>query len=195
MKLCAIDGCFRKYKGNGFCELHNNRWKKSGDPLKRYSIDKPDSYDIDRFYSKTILNEKTRCLEWIGSKIPKGYGQFRFNGKSRRAHRFIYEFHHGVIPDGMLVLHKCDNPSCCEISHLFLGTNDENMKDMVNKGRSWKPKGELSPFTKLTDAIVKEIKKDIFAGMINKEIQEKYDVSQTVVSLIKNNKTWTHVVI
>ncbi len=89
---------------------------------------------IDRFNSKAALGENG-CLEWSASKSSAGYGQFWVNGRSRQAHRVAYELHHGRIPEGLFVCHKCDNPPCVNPDHLFLGTANDNNQDKMRKGR------------------------------------------------------------
>ncbi len=78
---------------------------------------------------------ETGCTEYQGGRDPKGYGVAWNGQRLRRAHRLIWELTHGPIPDGMLVLHRCDNPPCCNIDHLFLGTARDNSRDMIAKGR------------------------------------------------------------
>lgn len=91
-----------------------------------------------RFWRK--IKKVGGCWEWQGSKHPFGYGQFRVGNGTKRgrliyAHHFAYEGSYGDIPDGMEVMHTCDNPSCCRPAHLVLGTHQENMDDMHRKGR------------------------------------------------------------
>ncbi len=100
------------------------------------------------------------CWEWQGNKNSRGYGIIT-DGKNKTtvyAHRISYEIHCSSIPSGMCILHKCDNPSCVNPDHLFLGTYKDNMVDMVSKGRMVSQKGELNNMSKLTNHDVKMIK-------------------------------------
>lgn len=88
---------------------------------------------MQRFWNKV---EKTDgCWLWTASKNRQGYGYFRFDGKMMKAHRMAWLLVHGEIPEGMLVCHTCDNPSCVNPEHLWLGTNQDNQNDMNAKGR------------------------------------------------------------
>lgn len=89
--------------------------------------------DITRFESKFYVTPG--CWIWTGSKNTGGHGQFTVCGKCITAHRVSYELYIGPIPEGMWVLHKCDNPPCQNPDHLFLGTRQDNVDDMVRKGR------------------------------------------------------------
>lgn len=91
---------------------------------------------MKRFFAKTELSENG-CVEWIGSVAGKGYGCFCYKGEKIRAHRISYIWANSLkeIPKGLFVCHTCDNPSCVNPEHLWLGTNSDNMKDCVAKGR------------------------------------------------------------
>jgi hypothetical protein len=82
-----------------------------------------------------VVKTKTGCLEYTGFITLSGYGRLRNNGKKCLAHRLAYENTFGKIPSGLLVCHKCDNPKCVNLKHLFLGTNKDNFHDSVKKGR------------------------------------------------------------
>jgi hypothetical protein len=75
------------------------------------------------------------CHEWTGHRIKWGYGSFRVGNSVKKAHRVAYEIHVAPIPHGMLVLHSCDNPACCNPNHLSLGTHIQNMAQMIERGR------------------------------------------------------------
>ena len=88
----------------------------------------------ERFEARLIPGENG-CLEWTGYRMPTGYGTIKVDGKKQLAHRVAWMLANGEIPEGLQVLHTCDNPACCAVDHLFLGTHDDNMADKVSKGR------------------------------------------------------------
>lgn len=85
----------------------------------------------------------TPCWEWMGTKNPNGYGRFSSRYFSTQAHRASWEIFVGPIPDGLFICHKCDNKSCVNPEHLFLGTQHDNMQDMAQKGRSTKGRSSI----------------------------------------------------
>lgn len=145
---------------------------------------------IERFQKKVKIN-KNGCHEWTACKDSDDYGFFAINGKKKvKAHRVAYELYTGPIPVNMCVCHKCDNPSCVNPEHLFLGTHKDNMQDMSRKNRANKPKGSASLRSKLVETQVIQIKQDkrSFA-----EIAREYGVTPENISAIVRNKTWRHV--
>lgn len=118
-----------------------------------------------RFWSKVAIASPNECWNWTGTKMPKGYGQFPIGRKRRYlAHRFSYELHYDSIPDGLCVCHHCDNPSCVNPAHLFLGDNATNTRDKVNKGRQKWLAGENHPKACFTSDQVKMFRKLIREG-------------------------------
>lgn len=150
--------------------------------------------DNKTFYSK--FKKAEGCWEWTGAKKPSGYGNFFWEGKYWSAHRFSYTLHIGVIPDGDVVCHRCDNPGCVNPAHLFVGTQLKNITDMITKGRGGPAtrKGASHLNAKLTDEQVQGIRKQRRAGETLKSIAKDFGVSEATVSLITRGKTWTHLV-
>ncbi len=100
---------------------------------------------INRFWSKVRISGQQECWEWQGGIGHNGYGLCRINGRTIRVHRFAYTVTYGPIPDGMNVCHACDNRKCVNPAHLWLGTQAENIKDCIQKGRQPHPKGIGNP--------------------------------------------------
>ena len=130
------------------------------------------------------------CLVWQGAKTSSGYGQIRVAGKNLQVHRLVYELKVGK-PGDLLVLHSCDNRPCCEESHLFLGTNVDNMADMRAKGRS--RHGELAHTAKLTRDVVIAIRERYSAGGIfQHQLAAEYGVDQSTISDAIRASTWRY---
>ena len=91
-----------------------------------------------RLSQQSESNEETGCIEWTGYLRGDGYGSLRIDGKQVQAHRAAYEATFGKIENGLFVCHRCDNRKCINSDHLFLGTNQDNVDDMVAKGRHWR---------------------------------------------------------
>ena len=87
----------------------------------------------ERFFEK--VNKTDSCWLWTGALSSSGYGSFGVAGKATAAHRYSYQIHNGEIPEGLIICHTCDTPSCVNPDHLWLGTYSDNMKDMVAKDR------------------------------------------------------------
>ena len=85
--------------------------------------------------AKRLVARDNGCLEWRGATTSKGYGVIRGDDGAMYTHRLAWELANGPIPDGLFILHHCDNPPCCNITHLFAGTNADNVADMIAKKR------------------------------------------------------------
>src|ERR1700676_4191234 len=105
--------------------------------------------DLLRFWNQ--VDKMSECWLWQTGQDKDGYGKFKISGDTKRAHRLSYELYYGWIQKDLYVLHSCDITSCVNPHHLWQGTNKDNMNDMNIKDRHWKPKGELSPWVKLSE--------------------------------------------
>lgn len=152
-------------------------------------------------FSEDDLQAMTSCIEWTGGLNNNGYGiTYRkiLGGKIRYARRLAWYEAHGPIPKGMCVLHRCDNPACVNIKHLFLGTKAENSADMVAKGRQSKGsqhgvRGEEHPNAKLTKSQVINIRRLYDAGSNGVILGKKYDVTSDLIRKIVRRKLWKHI--
>lgn len=145
----------------------------------------------ERFWEK-VERHPSGCWLWTGALCGKGYGAIRADRarRSLRTHRASYEMANGPIPDGLHVLHRCDNPRCVNPAHLFLGTHQENMDDRARKGRKAKTSGVANGRSKITDETVRKIRA---ATGFQAAIGAQYGVSQTTVWKIKRGHSWGHV--
>lgn len=132
------------------------------------------------------------CWEWMRGRDQDGYGNLRW-GKEQRTNRIAWLLVYGAIPKDKQVLHRCDNPPCCNPLHLFLGTDADNKEDMWAKGRGCGPRGELSAWAKLTEAQVQEIRRLHQAGVVQRRIAEQFGVGFKAISKIVLRQRWTHV--
>jgi hypothetical protein len=115
---------------------------------------------IARFWARVAKGEPDECWEWQGARGSFGYGNVNFQGRHVNTHRLAVELTSGPIPGGLLVLHACDNPPCCNPAHLSVGDHFANMADMVAKGRHgrWNRQGPHGN-AKLTPRQVREIRR------------------------------------
>jgi len=146
--------------------------------------------DIDRFMSKVSPEPNSGCWLWDSHIQPNGYGQFRLEGRTQYAHRAAYAIFVEEISDGLNVLHKCDNRCCVNPSHLWAGTQSDNLDDMVAKNRHPDRKGEKAIKVVLTDKEIPLIRSAIGSA---REVGERFGVSGSTVWAIRNGKTWKHI--
>lgn len=142
----------------------------------------------ERFDAKV---RKTRTYwVWTGALIPKGYGMIGSEGQRKLAHRVSYELFIGPIPEGIFVLHRCDNRQCVNPKHLFLGTNSDNMQDMIKKGRARHQRGEQCSFSRLNAALVQSIRSD---PRTSDAIAKQIGVNPSTVERVRRRETWRHI--
>ena len=141
-RVCSVEDCDRDAQKRDLCNMHYLRLVRHGTtsrPLRKLS-------PADRLEAGLMVMP-TGCVEWVKSGSPRGYGRIYVDGKSMLTHRLAWILINGPIPDGLHVLHHCDDPPCCQTEptegypdgHLFLGTDADNMADMAAKGRGRVP--------------------------------------------------------
>lgn len=126
------------------------------------------------------------CWEWTGLRHDYGYGMFL----GRRAHRFAWELTNGPIPDGLFILHSCDNPPCCNPAHLSSGTQEENLRQMAARGRGGQSKGERSGRAKLTWESVRAIRAAYDGSVTTSALARQYGVSHETMRVMLLGRTW-----
>ena len=208
MRCCSVAECNRAAVALGLCGKHYQRMKANGDPsLARSLRGAPFEF---RFWSR--VRKSASCWEWIGPKTKDGYGRLSRDGKQVRAHRASYEMRHGPIRSGMVVCHRCDNPSCVNPDHLFLGTAADNVRDMHTKGRAnvpsrsggqhwtkYKPdriaRGGTAKRSPLTDGAVLEIRRRFRdGGVTQRALAADFGTTYKNINLIVHGKTWKHLI-
>lgn len=146
------------------------------------------------FFNKVQKTES--CWNWIGLTNNKGYGIINRHHSHRMtvASRVSWEIHRGPIPEGIFVCHHCDNPLCVNPDHLFLGSQTDNMRDCVKKGRLnvADHRGKQNPFSKLTDSDIRCIR-SLANSLTQQAIADRFGIKQCHVSKIVLRQSWNHV--
>jgi hypothetical protein len=158
---------------------------------------------LDRFWSKVMLGPE--CWLWRASPKER-YGRFRLDARYIGAHQASWILARGPIPEGLHVLHKCDNPRCVRPEHLFLGTNQDNVNDRHVKGRdargdqhgsrlhpTVRPRGEAQWLAKLDESKVREIRRRAEAGEALAALAIEFKVTTENVRLVVRRRSWAHV--
>lgn len=154
---------------------------------------------LHRFWKKVDKNGPVhpihgQCWVWLGSTSHNGYGQFMINHSGIRPHRYSYEVHVGPIPNGLDIMHKCDNRLCVNPDHLGVGTKKDNITDKVSKGRH--AHGETISTAKLTNEQVYEIRRRYNRTSYHKsnvaELAKEFNVNRNCIIAIVNRETWNH---
>lgn len=142
---------------------------------------------IEVSFFKKLKKTKT-CWIWTGCKLKSGYGQIgRHGGPYYQTHRLSWIIANGPIPDNLQVLHRCDNPPCCNPDHLFLGTHDDNMKDKVIKNRQSRKINK--------DDVIYILKSYKSGDKTASELSKKYNLSRNYINDIIKRKTWAHIIL
>jgi hypothetical protein len=181
LKICIVNGCNNEVKARGYCNKHYQHVKSYGTP-ELIGHKRPINFEID----------ENECFNCTSHHKVGGYPKISWDNKKMYLSRFIYTEMFGDIPEGLVIRHKCDNPACINPEHLELGTVADNNHDRVIRGRGLK--GEQIHRSILTENKVREIKKMLNLGIPQKDIAEKFNIKDYVVSQIKNKRTWKHVI-
>jgi hypothetical protein len=146
------------------------------------------------FWSQVEISE-SGCWNWKGGRISNRYGTFSLGGKGGLlAHRVSWLFTFGIIPSGLKCLHECDNGFCVRPDHLFIGTQTDNMQDMLSKGRDNYANGSTHPMAKMTrEQIIKLRKLASTGGYVDRELSKMFGIARSVVNKIRNRKLWSWV--
>ena len=204
-RTCSVKGCDDEHVAKGFCNKHYRRYKNNGNPhISKWdrnmtpkqrilkNIKKVKCHNLDslqKHKEKDLI-----CWEWKKGKDKDRYGRVQINYKLQRTHRLSYREFVGKIPEGKLVLHKCDNPPCCNPNHLFLGTKKDNSDDMKNKNRGKWLIGEKHGISKLNKKQVIQIRKYWKTGKYTQmKLGKIFNISRPQISNIINNKVWKHI--
>lgn len=148
----------------------------------------------DRFWAKVDKSAgPLRCWPWTGAKFHFGHGAVKVNGRPWGTHRIAWELTHGDIPTTLRVLHKCDNPPCCNPAHLYLGTLKDNTADMWARGRANPRFGDGHPRAKLTAALVYAARQQVRRGARVSDVSRQLGVSTSALWSAVRGRTWRHV--
>lgn len=146
---------------------------------------------IKRFYAKIDKSNPNGCWEWTASKNASGYGLMYIKGRKYRAHRISCYIHNLGLKPRLVVLHTCDNPCCVNPDHLRPGTQQENVQDMIAKGRGvLVQRGERNMSSKLRRMDIKPIRK---SSESNRQLAQRYGVNPSTISRIKCGLIWAHI--
>jgi hypothetical protein len=167
------------------------------DPRRRISMSSPkhipivlSQKDIARFLAKLPDLNESGCRPWMGCANPKGYGLFEAEHKQYLAHRVAWAIERGD-PGDMSVLHSCDNPPCCNVDCLFLGTQLDNVSDMVSKGRKITRRGLENYNARFTESQVREIRERHANGERQTALSELFGVAQSTINRIVHRQAYS----
>ncbi len=190
---CKVDGCVGKSKGLGYCYKHYVRLKKTGSTDDAKWTQAP--LEV-RFWRNVQKSDDSSCWIWTGNKRRNGYGRISLGAKhlgSEGSHRVSWKLaNKAEIPDGMFVMHSCDNPSCVNPKHLSLGTPKDNMQDMISKGRKRvvAPVGTGNGKALINEEIVKQIRQ---SSDSHASLARRFGVSPNCIRGVRVGRTWSHV--
>ena len=149
------------------------------------------------FWNRVNVGKPDECWAWNGNSDELGYGLIHYHRRKWRAHRLAYTLTKGEIPKDMIIMHKCDNPACCNPDHLSVGEHKDNVHDMMQKARmKGRRANALEPSLppKLTEQDVKDIRAEYATGTTSyAQLGKKYNVHRLYVANVVKRKVWKHV--
>lgn len=194
-KDCLLfDECGRGEWSKGYCLMHYKRVWRGGvaEKPQRVPNGKSLKYNLEHHGWTSVSNvpELGDCWIWGGGVDSNGYGSVWHAGEGLRAHRAAYQVFVGPIPVDLMVCHACDIRNCINPKHLWLGTNQDNMNDMLSKGRGNRRKGAQVSNSKLVESDVLDIRKRYKAKEPLKSIGGRYGVTESCVWSVGTHKSW-----
>ncbi len=192
--VCGCKDCDLPVLALGMCNKHWQRNRKYGSPfaIKSHSGSMIGLPPEERFRRQMKFASADECWIWAAGLDADGYGRFTgtIHGQQHhRAPRFAWALANGPIPAAMLVCHRCDNPRCVNPAHLFLGSESDNMRDKISKGRHNMPRGEEHFRARITEEEAKLILAD---PRPYAQIAADYGIEASTVSSVKNRQSWAH---
>lgn len=153
------------------------------------------------FYSRVPKLGPEECWEWTGWRSTPNYGMFSVGQTEFLTHRLMFFIKNGMLPPHLKVCHRCDNPPCCNPDHLFLGTQNDNVQDMIKKGRMGAcglppeliKRGSACTTARFNEEQVMEMRRLYADGMTQKELAIRYDVGSAWMCRLVHRKIWAHV--
>lgn len=194
-KICSIEGCEKPVNARCMCSTHYMQQRRANLlPIGTRARGTTE----ERFWR--YVEKTDSCWIWTGSsRTKKGYGMLQkiggSKGKGMTAHRLSYQIHKGEIPESMVVMHSCDNPSCVNPDHLSVGTQSQNILEAIAKGRKFVPKlphfkGVDHFAAKFTEQDIRDIRSQ---GMNDTGLAKKYGVAASTIRRIRIGQSWSHV--
>lgn len=189
--ICSVDWCNRPVYARGWCQRHYHRWHRFGDVL---ALEEKDTLSlIDRLFIRAMPEPNSGCWLWMEYTDRHGYGITHLTGQRQLAHRASWSAANGPIPDGLDVLHSCDQRCCINPDHLRVGTDLDNSRDMIARGRGRWPgqRGENHPRAKLTADDVRLIRSDPRPDL--EQLSARFGVSRSTIRHVVSGYSWRQV--
>jgi len=187
-RICSIPGCGKPLCARGWCQAHYKRWKASGDPGTT-PIRKASDFTVPQWVEAAAKITQQDCLIWPFCVSERGYGKFRADGWTQRAHRAVCELAHGPAPqDKPHAAHRCGNRLCCNPAHLYWATASENQLDRVAHGTS--NRGKRQWMAALSEEQVLQICALLDQGRGHTSIGRDFGVSRNAIRAIDIGNNW-----